>query len=311
MQYMRLKTQDMFSRAYGHYAIAAFNVFNAEQVHGVFAGAEKAGIPVIIQITPAARRYMSPEFLESMIRAGETLYPKATVAVHLDHGDTEHCLSAIESRFYDSVMIDASHENFERNVSSTKAIVDRAHSRGIAVEAELGVLSGIEDEKNVGSQGARYTDPDQAVEFVERTGCDSLAVAVGTSHGAYKFKGDAALHSDTLRRLQDLLPRFPLVLHGASSVPQDEVERINNAGGRLNAGARGIGVSELQTAIRFGVTKVNVATDLRLIWTRVCREFFKETPDLFDPVVPGKRYMEEVSSVVAQKCQALVLEDHE
>lgn len=306
---MRVKTPDIFSQAYGKYAIAAFNVFTAEQVHGVFAGAEKAGVPVIIQITPAARRYMSPEFLEGMIRAGEELYPKAMFAVHLDHGDNDHCMSAIESGFYNSVMIDASHEDFERNVALTKAVVDEAHRKGIAVEAELGVLSGIEDDKTVAAQSARYTDPKQAVEFVNRTGCDSLAVAVGTSHGAYKFKGEAALHLDTLRRLHELLPRFPLVLHGASSVPQDEVERINNAGGKLNAGARGIGVEDLRNAIKLGVAKVNVATDLRLIWTRVCREFFKDTPELFDPLVPGKRYMEEVSSLVARKCQMLILEN--
>jgi fructose-bisphosphate aldolase, class II len=306
---VRVKTPDIFSQAYGKYAIAAFNVFTAEQVHGVFAGAEKAGVPVIIQITPAARRYMSPEFLEGMIRAGEELYPKAMFAVHLDHGDNDHCMSAIESGFYNSVMIDASHEDFERNVALTKAVVDEAHRKGIAVEAELGVLSGIEDDKTVAAQSARYTDPKQAVEFVNRTGCDSLAVAVGTSHGAYKFKGEAALHLDTLRRLHELLPRFPLVLHGASSVPQDEVERINNAGGKLNAGARGIGVEDLRNAIKLGVAKVNVATDLRLIWTRVCREFFKDTPELFDPLVPGKRYMEEVSSLVARKCQMLILEN--
>jgi fructose-bisphosphate aldolase, class II len=305
---VRVKTPDIFSQAYAKYAIAAFNVFNAEQVHGVFAGAEKAGVPVIVQITPAARRYMSPEFLEGMIRAGESLYPKAMFAVHLDHGDTEHCMSAIESGFYGSVMIDASHEDFERNVAVTKAVVDKAHAAGIAVEAELGVLSGVEDDKSVSSRSSRFTDPDQAAEFVKRTGCDSLAVAVGTSHGAYKFKGEGALHIGTLRRIQELLPRFPLVLHGASSVPQDEVERINKAGGKLNADARGIGAQELGSAIRHGVAKVNIATDLRLVWTRVCREFFNESPELFDPVVPGKRYMEEVALLVAQKCQMLALE---
>jgi fructose-bisphosphate aldolase, class II len=305
---VRVKTPDIFSQAYGKYAIAAFNVFNAEQVHGVFAGAQRAGVPVIVQITPAARRYMSPEFLEGMIRAGEILHPEVVFAVHLDHGDTEHCMSAIASGFYGSVMIDASHEDFERNVAVTKAVVDKAHPAGIAVEAELGVLSGVEDDKSVSSGSSRFTDPDQAAEFVERTGCDSLAVAVGTSHGAYKFKGEGALHIGTLRRIQEILPRYPLVLHGASSVPQDEVERINKAGGKLNAGARGIDVDDLRNAIGLGVAKVNVATDLRLIWTRVCREFFNDTPELFDPVVPGKRYMEEVSSLVARKCQILILE---
>lgn len=302
---MRVKSTDMFARAYGRYAIAAFNVFNAEQVHGVFCGASQVNVPVVVQITPAARRYMNPELLAGMVRAAETVYPKATIAVHLDHGDTAHCISAIGSGFYDSVMIDASHEPFEQNVVQTKEIVDRAHDRGIAVEAELGVLSGVEDDRD--SRTSRYTDPDQAAEFVLRTGCDSLAVAVGTSHGAYKFKGDAGLDLDILGRIQRALPHFPLVLHGASGIPAEEIERINRAGGHLEQDAKGVKPEELIRAIRLGVAKVNVATDLRLLWTRVHREFFKETPAQFDPVVPGTRYIEEVSTLVARKCQSLIV----
>ena len=305
---MRVKTQNIFNRAYGNYAIAAFNVFTAEQVRGIFAGASEVKVPVIIQITPAARKYLSPGFLEGMIRAAEALYPGAEVAVHLDHGDMEHCISAITSGFYDSVMIDASHESLERNIALTKEIADQAHAKGIAVEAELGVLSGVEDETDPGIGKARYTDPDQAAEFVERSGCDSLAVAVGTSHGAYKFKGDMALNLDMLCRIQKVLPRFPLVLHGASSVSHEEISRINSAGGKLKTDTRGISTEELKRAIRCGVAKINIATDTRLLWTRICREFFVSTPELFDPAIPGRQYMDALSLFVKQKCQELVVE---
>ena len=303
---MRLKPQEMFARAYGRYGVAAFNVFTAEQVRGVFAGASGVNVPVIIQITPAARKYMGQEILQGMITAAERAYPQAGVVVHLDHGDTQHCLSAIESGFYDSVMIDASHEPYERNIALTKNIVDRAHEKGIAVEAELGVLAGVEDDR-VGGE-ARHTDPAQAAEFVGRSGCDSLAVAVGTSHGAYKFKGATALNLGVLSRIQGALARFPLVLHGASGVPQEEVARINNAGGTLKTDSRGIAPEELQGAIRRGVVKVNIATDLRLLWTRVCREFFRDTPEMFDPAIPGRTYMQELELLVRQKCRELFVE---
>ena len=303
---MRLKPQEMFARAYGRYGVAAFNVFTAEQVRGVFAGASGVNVPVIIQITPAARKYMGQEILQGMITAAERAYPQAGVVVHLDHGDTQHCLSAIESGFYDSVMIDASHEPYERNIALTKNIVDRAHEKGIAVEAELGVLAGVEDDR-IGGE-ARHTDPTQAAEFVDRSGCDSLAVAVGTSHGAYKFKGAMALNIGVLSRIQAALPRFPLVLHGASGVPQEEVARINRAGGTLKTDSRGIAPEELQGAIRRGVVKVNIATDLRLLWTRVCREFFRDTPEMFDPAIPGRTYMQELELLVRQKCRELFVE---
>jgi fructose-bisphosphate aldolase class II len=263
-------------------------------------------VPVIIQVTPAARRYMGQELVQGMIAAAERAYPEAAVAVHLDHGDTDHCLSAIDSGFYDSVMIDASHEPYERNIALTKNVVDRAHEKGIAVEAELGVIAGVEDDR-VGGEG-RHTEPAQAAEFVSRSGCDSLAVAVGTSHGAYKFRGAMALNLEVLLRIQASLPRFPLVLHGASGVPQEEVARINRAGGRLKTDSRGIAPEELHGAIRRGVVKVNIATDLRLLWTRVCREFFRDSPEMFDPAVPGRTYMQELEHLVGQKCRELIVE---
>lgn len=304
---MKLKTTDIFDKAYGNYGIAAFNVFNAEQVRGVFKGSSKVNVPVIIQITPVARNYISPEFLEGMINASEKIYPTVDFSVHLDHGNTEHCINAIDSGFYNSVMIDASHEDFKKNVSITSEIVKGAHAKNIAVEAELGVLSGVEDEKNIKSEKAKYTDPDQAAEFIERTECDSLAVAVGTSHGAYKFKSSTGLNLEILKKIQLLKPGFPLVLHGASGVPHEEIMRINNAGGQLKTEAKGITCEDLLIAIKYGVTKINIATDMRLIWTRVHREFFKETPELFDPVIPGKKYMDELEKFVIQKCQSLII----
>lgn len=304
---MKLPTLEILKTAYVKYGVAAFNVFNAEQVHGVFGGAELAELPVIIQITPAARNYIAPEFLEAMISAASRVYPKAAFSVHLDHGNVEHCISAIESGFYDSVMIDASHEDFEKNISVTSEIVQRAHDKGIAAEAELGVLSGVEDDKNVADERSKYTNPKQVVEFVERTGCDSLAVAVGTSHGAYKMSGGKGIQLNIIKEIQQLLPGYPIVLHGASNVPKSEVERINISGGNLKEDAKGVDEKELLQAIKYGVTKINIATDMRLIWTGVHREFFSSSPEMFDPVIPGKKYMEELKEFVNQKCKSLVI----
>ena len=221
------------------------NIFNAEQVHGVFRGASKVGIPIIVQLTPVARNYLHPEMLESLLSAAERIYPEVTYTVHLDHGNYYHCMNAIESGCYNSVMIDASHELFEENIRITAEVVRKAHSAGIAVEAELGVLSGVEDHLSIEEKHALCTDPGQAAEFIAKTGCDSLAVAVGTSHGAYKFSGGKGLQLNILAEIQNRIPGFPLVLHGASSVPADEVERINNAGGNLHADARGTDANEL------------------------------------------------------------------
>jgi fructose-bisphosphate aldolase, class II len=304
---MKLQTIDILKNAYGRYGVAAFNVFNAEQIHGVFAGAELAKVPVIIQITPAARNYINAEFLMGMILAADKIYPSVDYSVHLDHGNIEHCFDAVESGFYDSVMIDASHEIFEKNISITSEIVEEAHKKGVTVEAELGVLSGVEDELNISDDRSKYTNPEQVVEFVKRTGCDSLAVAIGTSHGAYKMSGGKGLRLDILKEIQQLLPGYPIVLHGASNVPKAEVERINLSGGKLKSGAKGVDEKELLEAIKLGVAKINIATDMRLIWTRVHREFFNDTPELFDPVIPGKKYIEELKKFVEQKCKSLII----
>jgi len=299
---MRIPIKNLFQHAYGKYGIGAFNVFDAEQVHGIFKGASKVSAPVIIQLTPVARDYLHPEMLEGIIAAAEKIYPDVNFTVHLDHGNYDHCLNAIKSGYYNSIMIDASHEPFEENIRITSEIAGMAHSKGISVEAELGVLSGVEDHISIAEKHALYTDPAQAEEFIRRTGCDSLAVAAGTSHGAYKFSGGQGLQLNILEDIQKRVPGFPLVLHGASAVPEVEVSRINNAGGRISQDARGADDLDLLKAIKYGVCKVNIATDMRLIWTRIHREFFRDTPELFDMVVPGRSYMNALETFVSQKC---------
>ena len=302
---MRVSIKEMYQQAYGNFGIGAFNVFNAEQVHGVFRGASKAAAPVIIQLTPVARNYIHPEMLEGIISAAAKIYPEVTFTVHLDHGNYEHCIDAIESGYYNSIMIDASNESFEKNILITSQIVERAHANGIAVEAELGVLSGVEDHLSIDEKHSFYTDPQEIEEFIHRTGCDSLAVAVGTSHGAYKFSGGQGLQLDILAEIQRRIPGFPLVLHGASAVPIEEVLRINASGGKIREDAKGANDNELLAAIGLGVCKVNIATDMRLIWTRIHREFFQNTPELFDMVVPGREYMDALELFVAEKCNFL------
>jgi fructose-bisphosphate aldolase class II len=238
--------------------------------------------------------------LEGLIRSAEQVFPEAIFAVHLDHGDEEACYDCIESGFYSSVMIDASMEEFEENIAITKRVVDAAHAKGVVVEAELGKLGGVEEHIAVDEADAKLTDPNQANEFVERTGVDSLAVAIGTSHGAYKFSGSQALRLDVLAEIQSRLPGFPLVMHGSSSVPQEEVARINAAGGKLK-GAKGVDADQFKRASGLGVTKINIDTDGRLVWTRVHREFFRDQPEKFDLRGPGKIFMGEYANFIAAK----------
>jgi fructose-bisphosphate aldolase class II len=233
------------------------------------------------------------------------LYPEAVFAVHLDHGDEQTCYDCIDSGFYSSVMIDASHEPFEENIAITKRVVERAHAAGISVEAELGMLGGVEEDIQVDEKHAMLTDPDEAKEFVERSGCDSLAVAIGTSHGAYKFAGSQGLHFERMAEIQKNLPGFPLVMHGSSSVPQEEVQRINAAGGALG-GAKGVDVDEFAKAVPLGVTKVNIDTDGRLVWTRVHREYFRDHPDGFDFRKPGKIFIPAYADFIVHKSQKLL-----
>jgi fructose-bisphosphate aldolase, class II len=302
---MLVSPKELFAKCYSKYGIAAVNVFTMEQVHAVFSAAEKANSPVIVQTTPVARNYAKVEMMLAMIFAASKIYPKAVFAIHLDHGVEDHVFDAIETGRYTSVMIDASHDSFERNIERTKTVVDRAHVKRIAVEAELGVLSGVEDDLSIEEKNALYTQPDEVVEFVHRTNCDSLAVAVGTSHGAYKFSGGKGLQLDIIASIQNKLPGFPLVLHGGSAVSEDEVKRVNAAGGKLKADAKGVSDTELRKAINLGICKVNIATDARILWARVHREFFRDSPDVFDPIIPGKIYMQELEKVLIEKFEVL------
>ncbi|MEM8485503.1 MAG: class II fructose-bisphosphate aldolase [Bacteroidota bacterium] len=291
----------LYRACYGKYAIAAVNVFCMEQILGLFEAAHRARAPFIVAITPYARDYASPVMFEHMIRAAAAQYPDAIFATHLDHGNDAHCVDAIASGWYTSVMIDASHDAFEQNVARTAKVVELAHQKDLVVEAELGVLSGVEDDLVVAAGDASYTNPDQCADFVTQTGCDSLAIAVGTSHGAYKFSGDQGLQFHILEAIQQRLPGFPLVLHGGSNVDVDEVDRINNAGGTLKAGAKGVAPDEIRRAIPYGICKVNVATDTRILWTRVHREYFRDQPENIDLVVPGKMYIEAYADLIEQK----------
>jgi fructose-bisphosphate aldolase class II len=244
--------------------------------------------------------------LEAIIRAAGDLYPEAIFAVHLDHGDEETAHDAIDSGFYSSVMIDASHEPFEQNVAITRRVVEHAHAQGVSVEAELGMLGGVEEHIAVDEKNAKLTDPAEARMFVEQSGCDSLAVAIGTSHGAYKFSGSQGLHFERLAKIQEQLPGVPLVMHGSSSVPQDEVRRINAAGGALKEGAKGVDEAEFARAVPLGVTKVNIDTDGRLVWTRVHREYFQNEPEGFDFRKPGKVFVDAYAEFIAHKNEKLL-----
>ncbi len=311
---MIVTTKDLFKQAYGKYAIGAYNINNLEQTVGLFRGnlgksaknedADDAtkSAPFIIQISRGARSYSDKRFLEAIIRTADQVFPEAIFAVHLDHGTEEACYDCIDSGFYSSVMIDASHEEFAKNIEITRRIVDKAHAKGIVVEAELGQLGGVEEDV-VGS--VKLTDPEQAAEFIEKSGCDSLAVAIGTSHGAFKFSGKQGLHFDVLEKIQKAVPKdFPLVMHGSSSVPHEWVQRINNAGGQLKD-ASGVDEKQYLPAAKMGVTKINIDTDGRLVWCAIHREEFRDDPTNFDLRPPGKKFMAAYAEYIIHKNSVL------
>jgi len=274
-------TKEMFQKAYGKYAVGAFNVNNMEIVQGITEAAMEENAPVILQVSAGARKYAKHIYLTKLVEAAiaDTGVP---IALHLDHGaDFEICKSCIDGGFT-SVMIDGSKYSFEENVELTKKVVDYAHERGVVVEAELGKLAGIEDDVVVSQSDAAFTDPEQAAEFVRRTGCDSLAIAIGTSHGAYKFKGEPKLRFDILEEITKLIPETPIVLHGASTVMPEFVKQCNEFGGQL-PGAQGVPEEMLHKAGTMGVCKINIDTDLRLAMTASIRKFLVEHPDKFDP----------------------------
>ena len=277
-------TTEMFKKAYsGGYAIGAFNVNNMEIVQGITEAAAEVRAPLILQVSKGARKYANHTYLMKLVEAAviETGLP---IALHLDHGDSfELCKSCIDGGFT-SVMIDASSKPFEENIALTRQVVEYAHDHGVVVEAELGTLAGIEDEVNVSAEDSSYTRPEDVQEFVERTGCDSLAIAIGTSHGAYKFKPgtDPKLRLDILEEVEKRLPGFPIVLHGSSSVPQEFVRIINENGGNM-PGAIGIPEEQLRLAAQMAVCKINIDSDLRLAMTACIRKYFNEHPEHFDP----------------------------
>ncbi len=291
--------KQMFENAYAKgYAIGAFNVNNMEIVQGIMGAAQQERSPVILQVSAGARKYAGQTYIVKLVEAALADAPDIPVVLHLDHGpDFDLCKACIDAGFT-SVMIDGSHLPYEENIALTKQVVAYAHPRGVWVEAELGKLAGIEE--HVSSDEHVYTDPDQAVDFVRRSGCDSLAVAIGTSHGAYKFKGDAQLDFARLESIGQKLPAYPLVLHGASSVPQEFVDMCNTFGGSVG-GAKGVPEDILRKAAGMAVCKINVDTDIRLALTASIRRYLTEHPEQFDPrsyLTPAR---EAVKNMVAHK----------
>ena len=291
-------TKEMFEKSMKeHFAIGAFNVNNMEIIQGIVEAASEENSPVILQASSSAIKYAGYNYLLKMVEAA-TMETNIPIVLHLDHGpDFETCKACVDAGFT-SVMIDGSKYDFEENVALTKKVVDYAHSKGVVVEAELGKLAGIEDDVNVAEDDARYTDPDQAYEFVQRTGCDSLAIAIGTSHGAYKFKGEAKLRFDILKEIKERIPNTPIVLHGASTVIPELVNMCNNFGGNI-PGAKGVPDEILHEASLSGVSKINVDTDLRLAMTANIRRVFAESPEVFDP----RKYCGEARTAIKEIVQ--------
>ncbi len=293
-------SKEMFKKAYvGGYAIGAFNVNNMEILQAIVDAAKEENAPLILQVSAGARKYARHEYLIHLVKAAlETA--DLPIVLHLDHGeDFEICKACIDGGFT-SVMIDGSKYPLEENIKLTKQVVDYAHPRGVSVEAELGKLAGVEDAVKVAAKDATYTDPDEAERFVKETGCDSLAIAIGTSHGAYKFKGEPRLDMERLKEIAKRLPNFPLVLHGASSVPQYLVDECNKYGGKL-PGAKGVPEEMLREAAKGAICKINIDTDLRLAMTATIRRIFVENPAEFDP----RKYLgparDEIKKVVKHK----------
>lgn len=292
-------TKEMFEKSMKEgFAIGAFNVNNMELIQGIVDAATENNSPVILQASSSAIKYARINYLMKMVEAAVEEHPNIPIAIHLDHGpDFETCKMCVDNGFT-SVMFDGSKYDFEENIRLTKEVVDYAHAHGVVVEAELGKLAGIEDDVNVSASDAMYTDPAQAEEFVRRTGVDSLAIAIGTSHGAYKFKGEAKLRFDILKQIKERIPNTPIVLHGASTVIPELVNMCNEYGGNI-PGAKGVPDEILHEASISGVSKINVDTDLRLAMTAGIRKVFVENPSAFDPrkyLIPARELVKETVS---------------
>ena len=296
---MLVTTKEMFEKSMREgFAIGAFNVNNMEIVQAIMDAAAEEHAPVIMQASSSAIKYARINYLMKMVKAAEEEHPEVPFAIHLDHGpDFETCKMCIDAGFT-SVMFDGSKYDFEENVRLTKEVVDYAHAHGVVVEAELGKLAGIEDDVNVSADDAMFTDPAQAEEFVRRTGCDSLAIAIGTSHGAYKFKGEAKLRFDILAKIKERIPNTPIVLHGASTVIPELVGQCNEYGADI-PGAKGVPDEMLHQASISGVSKINVDTDLRLAMTAAIRKVFVEEPSAFDP----RKYLGSARDLIKETVQ--------
>ena len=315
-------TTEMFKKAYsGGYAIGAFNVNNMEIVQGITEACREQQAPVILQVSKGARAYANHTYLVKLVEAAVKECPEIPIALHLDHGpDFETCKSCIDGGFT-SVMIDASSQSFEKNIEITKKVVEYAHDHGVVVEAELGTLAGVEDDVKVAAEDSSYTRPEEVEEFVTKTGCDSLAIAIGTSHGAYKFKPEQCtrnekgilvpppLRFDVLDEVVTRLPGFPIVLHGSSSVPQEFVKMVNENGGKM-PDAVGIPEEQLRQAARSAVCKINIDSDLRLAMTGTIRRFMSEHPDKFDPREYLKPARQAIKEMVAHKLVDVLGCDH-
>ena len=315
-------TTEMFKKAYsGGYAIGAFNVNNMEIVQGITEACREQQAPVILQVSKGARAYANHTYLVKLVEAAVKECPEIPIALHLDHGpDFETCKSCIDGGFT-SVMIDASSQSFEKNIEITKKVVEYAHDHGVVVEAELGTLAGVEDDVKVAAEDSSYTRPEEVEEFVTKTGCDSLAIAIGTSHGAYKFKPEQCtrnekgilvpppLRFDVLDEVVKRLPGFPIVLHGSSSVPQEFVKMVNENGGKM-PDAIGIPEEQLRQAARSAVCKINIDSDLRLAMTGTIRRFMSEHPDKFDPREYLKPARQAIKEMVAHKLVDVLGCDH-
>ncbi|GAK57963.1 fructose-1,6-bisphosphate aldolase, class II [Candidatus Vecturithrix granuli] len=289
-------SKKLFEKAYKEgYAVGGFNVNNMEILQAIVEAGNEERSPLILQVSSGARKYANPVYLRKLVEAAVAT-TDVPIVLHLDHGDSfDMCKSCVDDGFT-SVMIDASKYPFEKNIEISKQVAEYAHSKGVVVEAELGKLAGIEDAVNVAARDAIYTDPDQVAEFVEKTDVDSLAIAIGTSHGAYKFKGEPKLDFERLHKIEKLIPGFPIVLHGSSSVPQELVEKCNKYGGQL-PGAKGVPEEMLREAARSAVCKINIDTDLRLALTATIREIFATSPAEFDPrkyLGPGRSAIKEL-----------------
>lgn len=290
-----VNSKALFEKAYKEgYAVGGFNVNNMELLQAIVEAGNEEKSPLILQVSEGARKYANPVYLVKLVEAAVAT-SNIPIVLHLDHGDSfEMCKACVDDGFT-SVMIDASKFPFEKNIELTKKVVEYAHGKGVVVEAELGKLAGIEDAVNVSEKDAIYTNPEEVAEFVQKTNVDSLAIAIGTSHGAYKFKGEAKLDFDRLHRIEKMIPGFPIVLHGSSSVPQEYVQKCNQYGGNL-PGAKGVPEDMLREAARSAVCKINIDTDLRLVLTATIREVFAKTPGEFDP----RKYLGPARSAVKE-----------